>query len=234
VAEVNLEGRDAVGFCGVGSGVLHSQSRRAHLGRRAGFSDRLLGQRHLGQPCADSSQRECLGFLELRCHAIRSRSSPRLGAVQLVWRWWRVEARDFLACKGGSVVFLGRLVALFFGPSSSHWLARRRCPTAGSLDGTPWVAPCGSGVRGAGLSGRRLRSAGRQASRYGTAIAVAAIVLIGIVMWGIRRYRRSTLTSRKSPLHLPHGTRPSQLRSTWVEDSLSLVLAHRIWRSVSG
>lgn len=119
--------------------------------------------------------------------------------------------------------------AVIFALAGTSKMPYRRFLGRNAVGGTVW-----EWVRGAGLSGRRLRSAGRQASRYGTAIAVAAIVLIGIVMWGIRRYRRSTLTSRKSPLHLPHGTRPSQLRSTWVEDSLSLVLAHRIWRSVSG
>jgi len=99
------------------------------------------------------------------------------------------SAREFLARRGGSAVFLGRFVAFFRAvmpalAGISHMPYRRFLP---------WNA-AGGLVWGAGfvLLGFFAGNSYQQvASQVGTdlALAIAAIVIIGLVVWRVRRER---------------------------------------------
>jgi membrane-associated protein len=98
-------------------------------------------------------------------------------------------ARDFLARRGGSAVFLGRWIAFFravmpFLAGS----ARMRYPKFlawNALGGLAWGATVVLVGYVAGASYKRVeQSLGR-----GAAIAVLAVVVIAVVVWRVRRHR---------------------------------------------
>ncbi len=99
------------------------------------------------------------------------------------------SAREFLARRGGSAVFLGRFVA-FFRAVMPALAGISQMPYRRFL---PWNA-AGGLVWGAGfvLLGFFAGNSYQQvASQVGTdlALAIAAIVIIGLVVWRVRRER---------------------------------------------
>ncbi|NYJ08742.1 DedA family protein [Petropleomorpha daqingensis] len=98
-------------------------------------------------------------------------------------------ARDFLARRGGSAVFLGRWIAFF--RAVMPFLAgtsRMRYPKFlawNALGGLAWGATVVLVGYAAGASYARVeKSFGR-----GAAIAAVAVVVIGVVVWRVRRHR---------------------------------------------
>jgi membrane protein DedA with SNARE-associated domain len=99
------------------------------------------------------------------------------------------SARDFLARRGGSAVFLGRWIAFFravmpFLAGSS----RMRYPKFlawNALGGLAWGATVVLLGYAAGASYKKVESS----LGTGAAIAVLVVVVIGVVVWRVRRHR---------------------------------------------
>ena len=102
----------------------------------------------------------------------------------------RVEAaRDFLARRGGSAVFLGRWVAFFravmpFLAGSSR-MRYRKFLAWNALGGLAWGVTVVLVGYAAGASYKRVE----QSFGRGAAIAVLAVVVIAVVVWRVRRRR---------------------------------------------
>lgn len=114
-----------------------------------------------------------------------------LGIKPLARRRQRIDAaRAFLARRGGPAVFLGRFVAFFrammpFLAGTSH-MRYRTFLTYNAAGGTVWgVAVVLLGYF-AGTSYQHIEHVFGRAA----AIIVAAVVLIALVVWQIRRHRR--------------------------------------------
>jgi membrane protein DedA with SNARE-associated domain len=102
----------------------------------------------------------------------------------------RLEAaRDFLARRGGSAVFLGRWIAFFravmpFLAGSSR-MRYRKFLAWNALGGLAWGVTVVLVGYAAGASYAQVeQSLGR-----GAAIAAVAVVVIGVVVWRVRRHR---------------------------------------------
>ncbi|MEO9221792.1 MAG: DedA family protein [Mycobacteriaceae bacterium] len=100
------------------------------------------------------------------------------------------RARDFLAHKGGSAVFLGRFVAFFRAVipalAGTAKMPYHRFIVWNALGGFVW----GIGFVLLGfLAGASYQTVAKQAG-YGTAIAVAAVAVTAIVIWRVRKHRR--------------------------------------------
>jgi membrane protein DedA with SNARE-associated domain len=115
---------------------------------------------------------------------------PRILRLRLLQRRQHgiERAQDFLARRGGSAVFLGRWVALFRAlmPALSG-TARMHYPkflAYNALGGVTWGVTVVLIGWAAGASYKTIES------RFGTgsAIAVAAVVVIGLVIWRVRRH----------------------------------------------
>jgi membrane-associated protein len=98
------------------------------------------------------------------------------------------RAQDFLARRGGSAVFLGRWVALFRAlmPALAG-TARMHYPkflAYNALGGVTWGVTVVLIGYAAGASYKTIES------RFGTgsAIAVAALVVVGLVVWRVRKH----------------------------------------------
>jgi membrane protein DedA with SNARE-associated domain len=102
----------------------------------------------------------------------------------------RVEAaRDFLARRGGSAVFLGRWIAFFravmpFLAGSSR-MRYRKFLAWNALGGLAWGVTVVLVGYAAGASYKRVE----QSFGRGAAIAVLAVVVIAVVVWRVRRHR---------------------------------------------
>ncbi len=99
------------------------------------------------------------------------------------------KAQDFLARKGGSAVFLGRFVAFFRAVmpalAGTAQMPYRRFLPWNALGGITW----GIGFVVLGfLAGNSYQAVAAQVGR-GSAIAVAAIVVIAVVVWRVRKHR---------------------------------------------
>jgi membrane-associated protein len=98
-------------------------------------------------------------------------------------------AREFLARRGGSAVFLGRWIAFF--RAVMPFLAgtsRMRYPKFlgwNALGGLAWGATVVLVGYAAGASYARVE----QSFGRGAAIAAVAVVVIGVVVWRVRRHR---------------------------------------------
>jgi membrane-associated protein len=99
------------------------------------------------------------------------------------------NARDFLARRGGSAVFLGRWVA-FFRAVMPALAGTARMPYLkfllyNALGGIAWGATVVLIGYAAGASYKTIES------RFGTgsAMVLAALVIVGLAVWGIRRHR---------------------------------------------
>jgi len=102
----------------------------------------------------------------------------------------RLEAaRDFLARRGGSAVFLGRWIAFFravmpFLAGSSR-MRYPRFLAWNALGGLAWGTTVVLVGYAAGASYKRVE----QSFGRGAAIAVLAVVVIAVVVWRVRRHR---------------------------------------------
>jgi membrane protein DedA with SNARE-associated domain len=98
-------------------------------------------------------------------------------------------ARDFLARRGGSAVFLGRWIAFFravmpFLAGSSR-MRYRKFLAWNALGGLAWGVTVVLVGYAAGASYKRVE----QSFGRGAAIAVLAVVVIAVVVWRVRRRR---------------------------------------------
>ena len=99
------------------------------------------------------------------------------------------KAQAFLARKGGSAVFLGRFVAFFRAVmpalAGTAKMPYRRFLPWNALGGVVW----GIGFVVLGfLAGNSYQRVAAEVGR-GSAIAVAAVVVIALVVWRVRRHR---------------------------------------------
>ena len=98
------------------------------------------------------------------------------------------DAQDFLKRRGGSAVFLGRFVAFFRAvmpalAGSAH-MPYRRFLAFNAAGGVVW----GAGFVLVGyLAGNSYKTLEQYVGR-GSAVAVAAVVLVAVVVWRIRRH----------------------------------------------
>ena len=99
------------------------------------------------------------------------------------------DARDFLARRGGSAVFLGRWVA-FFRAVMPALAGTARMPYGkflvyNALGGIAWGATVVLIGYAAGASYKTIES------KFGTgsAVVLAALVIAGLAIWGVRRHR---------------------------------------------
>ncbi|MEO5610090.1 MAG: DedA family protein [Ornithinibacter sp.] len=109
------------------------------------------------------------------------------------------DAQDFLARRGGSAVFLGRWVAFFRAVMPAlAGSARMPYPTFlafNAAGGIVW----GSVVVTAGyLAGHSYARVEATLGRV-VALIVAGIVLCGVLVWQVRRHRRSSVESEQEP-----------------------------------
>lgn len=113
------------------------------------------------------------------------------------------DAQDFLRRRGGSAVFLGRFVAFFRAVmpalAGASRMRYRRFLAFNAAGGAVWGA--GFTILGF-LAGNSYRTVEKTVGR-GTALAAAAIIIIALVVWRIRKHRSAT--SRKHP----KGPRPT-------------------------
>ena len=105
------------------------------------------------------------------------------------------RAREFLARRGGAAVFLGRFVAFFRAVMPAlAGTAEMRYPrflAFNAAGGIVW----GTGVVLLGyLAGSSYAAVERTVGR-GLAVAVAAVVVVALVVWRIRRHRSETRTT---------------------------------------
>ncbi|SIR95351.1 DedA family protein [Williamsia sterculiae] len=106
------------------------------------------------------------------------------------------KAQDFLARRGGWAVFLGRFVAFFRAVMPAlAGIARmpyRRFLPFNALGGLVWGA--GFVVLGY-LAGNSYETVAKTAGR-GTAIAVAVIVIVGVIIWRVRTHLHEKSTEK--------------------------------------
>lgn len=100
------------------------------------------------------------------------------------------SAQDFLARKGGSAVFLGRFIAFFRAVmpalAGTARMPYRRFLVWNALGGIVWGV---SFVLLGFLAGNSYQTVAAQVGR-GSAIAVAVVVVIALVVWRLRKHRQ--------------------------------------------
>ena len=118
-------------------------------------------------------------------------AGPRvLGLPVLRRRQRRLDdARDFLARRGGSAVFLGRWVA-FFRAVMPALAGTARMPypkflAYNAAGGLAWGVAVGAG----GLLRRRVVHPGGEGPRPGAAVVVVVLALVGLGVWRVRVHR---------------------------------------------
>ncbi|MEO6791920.1 MAG: DedA family protein [Ornithinibacter sp.] len=109
------------------------------------------------------------------------------------------DAQDFLARRGGSAVFLGRWVAFFRAVMPAlAGSARMPYPTFLAFNAAGGIA-WGSVVVTAGyLAGNSYAKVEATLGRV-VALIVAGIVLCGVLVWQVRRHRRSSVGAEQEP-----------------------------------
>lgn len=101
------------------------------------------------------------------------------------------RAQDFLARRGGAAVFLGRWIAFFRAVmpalAGAARMRYRRFLLFNALGGIAWGAVVVSIGYAAGASYAQVE----KKLGTGSAVAIAAIVVVALVVWRVRKHRRS-------------------------------------------
>ena len=108
------------------------------------------------------------------------------------------DARDFLARRGGSAVFLGRFVAFFRAVMPAlAGTAKMRYPrflAYNAAGGLLW----GTGFVLLGYLAGNSYAAVERAVGRGAALAVLALVLVGLLVWRVRKHRAERRSDSRS------------------------------------
>jgi membrane-associated protein len=108
------------------------------------------------------------------------------------------DARDFLARRGGSAVFLGRFVAFFRAVmpalAGTAKMRYRRFLGYNAAGGLLW----GAGFVLLGYLAGNSYAAVERAVGRGAALAVLALVLVGLLVWRIRKHRAERRSDSRS------------------------------------
>jgi membrane protein DedA with SNARE-associated domain len=145
-------------------------------------------------------------------YEIGRRYGPRILELRAVARRRRQvdRARELLARRGGPAIFLGRWVAFFRAVMPAlAGTARMRYPVFlafNAAGGIAWAAV----VVGAGyLAGESYARVEKYVGR-GAALVVAAVVVVGLVVWRIRRHRAERRADAGSGSPGPSDRRPGR------------------------